>query len=486
MKIGVNINIKPELRQKLAITPLLRQSLELLALNISELDQMIQSELEQNPLLKDSASDLYQEGKKDADKDNLEPAEAKREDVFEKYEINEEAWANYYNEPPKTANSPLFKEEKPGIEQINAIKTTLKEQLEWQLRLNTDNELDYSIGLNIIGNLDRNGFISREDLDNISGDLKCRPERVEKVREIIKLFDPVGIASLDIPECLLAQLKTLGSYHPDIEKLLVNYFDELTKGYYDIILKDRELALSEDDLRFILEILSKLDPKPGGHFDDREDDNIAIIPDIIIKYDRGEYRIELNESIRPMLYIPENYRNILLNKNPELKKDREFIKQRLSRAQWLIRSIDQRRRTLMKVGNSFIKFQREFLDKGHRYLKPMILKDIADDCEIHQSTVQRIVSQKYIDTPRGIYLMKYFFSKAIPGKDGNTVSSITLKKEIADLIKSEDPESPLPDQDIQKILQRKGIKISRRGIAKYRMEMQIPNSNKRKRNKRLL
>ncbi len=486
MKLDINLNIKPELRQKLAITPLLRQSLEILSLSLVELDQMVLKEMEQNPLLKDSSTEYSSEGKTAEDSEyqpeqpEYETYEEPAENLLEKYEINEEAWANLFNELPKSSGSALFMKEKPSIEQINAIKTTLKEQLEWQLRLNINNDDDYVIGINIIGNLDRNGFISREELSNISDELKFSMDQIERVREIIKGFDPVGIASVDIPECLLAQLKVCNTYHPDIEKLLNVHFDDLKNGEWDNIIKDKELGLSAEDLKYILEILSKLDPKPGGHFDDREDDNIAIVPDIIIKYDSGDYRIELNEHIRPMLYIPENYRKVLLNKNPEMQEDREFLKKRLARAQWFIRSIDQRRQTLIKVGESFIKFQRDFLDRGHKYLKPMILKDIADDCEIHQSTVQRIVNQKYIDTPRGVFLMKYFFSKAIPKKNGDPVSSLSVKREMADLVKNESKDSPLSDKEIHQILGKKGIKISRRAVSKYRLELGIPNSNKRK------
>lgn len=501
MKLGINLNIKPELRQKLAITPLLRQSLELLALNMPELEQIIITELEQNPLLKDSSFEYaIEKGSEDghgADLDEgdktlaseSESGESAKEREIEpdtdKYEINEEAWTNVFSELPRASNSSLYRE-RPDLEQINAIKSTLKEHLEWQLRLSTSNEGDYMIGMNIIGNLNTEGFITHEDLEAISRSLDAEPEKIESIRSLIKAFDPVGIASVSITECLLAQLRARDYYHPVIEKVLNKHFDALKAGYFDEILNDKEIDLSADDLRLILEVLSKLDPRPGCHFDDREDNNTAILPDIIIRYESGDYIIELNENIRPMLYIPPNYLNLLSSKAPENQKDRNFLRQKLARAQWLLKSIEQRRQTLLKVGKAFISFQRDFLDKGPKYLKPMILKDVADECGIHSSTVQRIVNQKYIDTPRGTYLLKFFFSRAIPKSGGDAVSNITLKRNLKQLIEGEDVTSPLSDLELQSIIEKSGVQISRRAIAKYRSELGIPNSNKRKRKKQIL
>jgi len=487
MDIGVNLNtkleLKQELKQKLIITPMLRQALKLLQLNQYELEQQINEEMTQNPFLKDQEYTI-DEGKgtghrtKERKADDTQPA--KNDSPTEhanRDELSEDAWANILSDLPRYRPSTITKQA-VNLEQVNAAKDSLKDHLEWQLRMSVYQQADYDIGRHIIGNLDEDGYIGPEELQLVAQTLHADSESVDAVRKLITTFDPPGIAATSLAECLLIQLECLGIGEPLIVQVIRDHLDDIKSRHYSRI--RAALGLSQEDLDLIINTLAKLDPRPGGHFDDREDNNQAIVPDIIISKRDGEWVVDLNEHVRPVIFVDRLYHKLLQTKDKAHKRDRHFLVEKLKRAQWLLKSIHQRRQTMRKVGRALIRFQRAFLDKGAASLKPMILKDIADACDIHTSTVQRIVSQKYVDTPRGVFPLKYFFSRAIETDKGPSVSNKIIKRRLQKIVKGENKKKPYSDKALADFFAEEGIHISRRAITKYRKELGILNSSQRK------
>lgn len=458
MRLGFELSLQQS--QKLIITPELRQAIQILQFTNFELLQFIEEEIEKNPLLE------------------LESRESKgeRETDFKKLkdEIN---WKEYLGKYDDISYSGYKDNDSSDwiLDNYITYKTTLKEHLLFQLNLTLFNETDKKIGEFIIESLDENGYL-RVTTDEIANQLNIENNRVENVLRIIQTLDPVGVGAKDLKECLKIQLEDRKIEDPHVYKVLDNYLEEV--GCNKLTKIAKELGISINKAQWICDLIKSLEPKPGRSFISSNDDVKFIKPDVTLEIIDGEYIIQVNDITAPRLTVNNYYRRLL---NQAIEEDiAKFIKGRLDSALWLIKSIEQRRMTIYKVVEVIVRHQREFFEKGKIALKPLSLKMVADELGIHESTVSRAINGKYIQTPRGIFELKFFFSRGVSANEGE-ISSTSVKSMIKELIENEDPKKPLSDQKITDILRKRNIKISRRTVAKYRDELNIPASNLRKR-----
>ncbi len=472
----MNLQLKQNLKltQQLIMTPQLQQAIKLLQLSRVELAQSVQQALQENPLLEE----VEEEPSLDEQKENRDIQKyLTKLKIDEKTLLKSAEWEEYlgyFSSSSKMMREFEIPDEKANLEAFCASKPTLESHLMWQLHLSDFSEEEIKVGEIIIKHINSSGYLD-STIEEIAEICKKDPKFVEKVLKKIQHFDPIGVGSRDLKECLLTQVKFLGKYDENIEQIINNYLSLLEKRDYNTISQKLNIPL-EQVLEYV-EIIKNLDPKPGNNFS--EGNTVYISPDAyVVKYE-DDFVIILNEEGFSNIKINNYYLSLLENGNV---KDKEYIESKLKDALWLIKSINQRQKTLYKVIKSIVKFQREFFEKGIAYLKPLVLRDVADDIEVHESTVSRITTNKYIATPHGIFELKYFFNSGLSKNDGGEISSESVKFYIKDLISQEDPKKPLSDQKIAQLLKEKhGIDIARRTVAKYREAMGIPSSSKRKR-----
>jgi RNA polymerase sigma-54 factor len=475
----------PKLVQQLVITPQLQQAIRLLQLTRLELVDLISQEMKENPLLEEA-----EEGKELAEGEapvteqeetevSLEPehtAEVKGDGEG----TDEFDWENYLensNLIPFEKSSPSSPdgEERPSFENFLTKKATLTDHLYWQLQLSHFTEEEHKAGTWIIGNLDEDGYL-KISLEDICSEIHLPMEEVEKVLHKIQQFDPVGVAARDLKECLLIQLEQISPRDSLAEKIVSEHLSLLKNRNYPAIAK--RLGVSLERVNRAAAVISKLDPKPGKAFGGEVIQEI--IPDVYIHKVEGDYVIYLNDDGIPRLKINSLYRNILNGNRLAPEGDRKYIQDKLRSALWLIRSIHQRQRTIYKVAKSIVKFQREFLDKGIQFLKPLVLRDVAEDIQMHESTISRVTHNKYAHTPQGIYELKFFFNAGITSTQGETMASESVKNLVREIIAKEDPRKPYSDEKLVQILQGMNIHIARRTVSKYREMMKILSSNERR------
>jgi len=358
------------------------------------------------------------------------------------------------------------------FENMVRSQSSLTDHLEEQLRFATEDATIRRIGTEIIGNLDEDGYL-RAEVSEIADRCQASADEVEKVLALVQAFDPPGVAARSIQECLLIQLKSDPNPDPVSVEIVEQYFDDLTKRRYPDIA--RALKLSLDRVMESVEEIMSLEPKPGRRFGGS--DSRYIVPDVVVHKMGNEYVVVLNEDGIPRLRVNSLYRSLLRSSGDEA---RAYVEQKLRSAVWLIKSVDQRQRTLRKVTQSIVKFQREFLDKGLPYLRPLSLRDVGEDIGMHESTISRVTTNKYVETPQGLFELKYFFHSGIASGTGEMVSSVSVKKMIQDLLANEDPSKPLSDQEVAQILKGRGLVIARRTVAKYREELGILPSHQRR------
>jgi RNA polymerase sigma-54 factor len=350
---------------------------------------------------------------------------------------------------------------------------SLTDHLDEQLRYATDDPLVRRIGTEIIGNLDEDGYL-RAELEEVAQRCQTTVEEVQKVLTMVQAFDPPGVAARSIQECLLIQLKADPNPDPVSVEIVEEHFDDLSRRRYPDIA--RALKLPLDRVMESVEEIMGLEPKPGRRFGGN--DSRYIVPDVVVHKMGSEYVVVLNEDGIPRLRVNSLYRSLLRSSSDG--EARQYVDQKLRSALWLIKSVDQRQRTLRKVTQSIVKFQREFLDKGLPYLRPLSLRDVGEDIGMHESTISRVTTNKYVETPQGLFELKYFFHSGIASGDGEMVSSVSVKKMIQDLLANEDPSKPLSDQEVALILKGRGLTIARRTVAKYREELGILPSHQRR------
>jgi RNA polymerase sigma-54 factor len=471
MAMEMKMNLK--MSQKLVMTPMLQQAIKLLPLARLELAQLVRQEIIENPVLEElleeeNEQDSNQE--KPGQKEDITP-EAEQDTSPQDQEID---WDSYFQDNIDRGMSIESYAEKPSIEATYKKEATLADHLMWQLNMTVDSEKDRFIGSCIIGNIQNDGYLCA-DLQEIVTISQSDEENVLRVLKLIQGFEPTGVASRSLKECLMLQAKSLSDKNPYVEVLIENYLERLEDRYLQKV--SSELKVSLDVVLEALETIKGFCPKPGLLFSSEGFD--YVVPDIVVfKTDEGYYDVALNDEGVPNLQISSYYHNLL--KTTKEGQTKEYLEDKYRSALWLIKSIDQRRQTIYKVGKSIVKLQKDFLDSGLSYLQPMVLKDVAKDIEMHESTVSRITTNKYIDTPQGVFELKFFFHSGINSYMGNSMSSIRVKNMIKEIIKEEDMNSPLTDDQMVEALMIKNVKIARRTITKYRKELNIPPASKRK------
>ncbi len=466
------------------MTPSLQQAIKLLQLSQLELQEVLNQELLEHPLLDETAEEAKAEeteqetaDQKTEAEDEQKKVDAKDQDK-EKDSFDEIDYDAYFQDYIEYGYNPRMGEEHDEfpIENTLTRPPNLTDHLSWQLSMSDASPRVKEIGGFIIGNIDEDGYL-RASTDEIIAAGQYAPEDVEAAIRAIQSLDPIGVGARDLRECLLLQLDFLEVDNPMVEIIIRDYWDMFMQRHFPQLAKT--LGIDMKTLEGIVEVIKHLDPKPGRKYSNER--AIYVEPDVYIHKVSGEYVIVLNEDGMPKLRINGSYRAML--NSMDSKSDGEtvnYIKDKIRSAVWLIKSLDQRQRTIYKVAESIVKHQREFLERGIDFLRPLVLRDVADDIQMHESTVSRVVSNKYMHTPRGLFLMKYFFHSGIDSDTGEDISSLTVKKKIQSYIEAEDPRKPLSDSKIMKILNDEGINIARRTVAKYRDELNIPSSTDRK------
>jgi len=475
-----------KLAQKLVMTPSLQQAIKLLQMTRMELQTVVSQELVENPVLEEGDETYEAEGAEDAT-DQKEDEKTDSEELDHEESMNDIDLEAYFNDYLEGSTGPSVFEarEAPPLENTLTREPDLYDHLLWQLHLTELEPRQREIAELIIGNLDPEGFLVA-DLDEIgqmgrqegSGE-PYTDDEVEQALRLVQSFDPPGIACGSLQESLLHQLDAQGEPEDSLTRRVIEEcWDLFLKRQFQTIAKDFGVKLAE--LEPIVERIKGLELRPGRKFSSERTHYVE--PDVYITKVSDKYVIVLNDDGMPRLRISKAYRNMLrkMKANRQQGDARQFIKEKLRSALWLIKSLDQRQRTIYKVADSIVRHQQTFFERGIEYLRPMVLRDVADDIGMHESTVSRVVSNKYMHTPRGLYPMKFFFHSGIDREYGADISSLTVKRKIENLIREEDTKRPLSDSELTRVLQREGINIARRTVAKYRDELGIPSSTNRK------
>ena len=472
-----------KLAQKLVMTPQLRQAIKLLQLNRLELTDALQAEMEQNPLLEEAV---------DLPDNNSNPESLSAEEVTELPEaaatsqvagddpssVAEVNWEDYANNFDSDFS---FARETPPADapsQFDFISATpgLDSYLQWQLSHLELDELDKEIAHFIIGNLNGHGFFEA-DIPDICTYVNCSTEEAEGVLRLVQSLDPAGIAARDIRESLLLQLDRKGLDESLAYRIVDEYMDQLQTRNYALIA--RQTGVTARKVQAAVDVISSLTPYPGNEFSNEQTN--YVVPDVYVYKIDGEFVIQLNNDGLPRLQLSDEYRKLIKLKKELSSESKGYLQEKKRSAEWFIKSLQQRQRTIYKVMESLLKFQHDFFEKGPGYLKPLILHDVAEDIGMHESTVSRVTSNKYAHTPQGIYELKYFFSTAVATTNGDTVAAEAIKNRIKQLIQKEDSAKPLSDNKISELLKEEGIKVARRTVAKYRDQMKIlPVKHRRK------
>ncbi len=469
-----------KLTQQLIITPQLQQAIKLLQLSRLELLETIQQELEVNPVLEEVAEGVEEVGVKD----EVEPEAVRVEERYDEVEITEKVrddfdWESFladYSTYTPVTNERDPNQEQPSFEQRLTSKPSLEDHLMWQLCLSDFTEEEREIAVQIIGNLNSDGYLLA-GLDEIAHLTGTSENRVEAVLTKVQSFDPPGVAARTLQECLLIQARSLDVRNSLVETIIEHYLPYLENKNYQGLMK--VLRRSKEEVQAAVEIILSLDPKPGRAYSD--EDVHYVSPDIYVLKVDDDFVVVLNEDGMPKLRVNPYYKEALRGDSAIPEEAKEYIHGKLRSAAWLIKSIHQRQRTLYKVAQSIVNFQREFFEKGIAYLKPMVLRDVAEDVGMHESTISRVTTNKYMHTPQGIFELKYFFNSSINSVVGEAVASESVKERIRRLIRDEDPANPYSDKDLVDLLKKENIRIARRTVAKYREMLGILPSHKRKR-----
>lgn len=471
-----------KLSQKLVMTQSLQQAIKLLQMSSLELTETLQNELLENPVLEDARESGDESLDQAAEQKSKESKESEASDSEESFNdkldnIDMEAYfQDYLNDyQPRQEKEHFDANDFPAFENMVTRDETLHEHLEKQLGLLPINDRGFEIGTSIIGNINDAGRLDAE-LEEIAESGEWKLEEVTEVWQAIREFTPLGVAARNLKECLEIQIAYSEWAGTEVETLLLDHFDLLQKQKYKELMQ--ALDCTREELIEYLEAVKTFDPEPGRAFAAKAPQYIQ--PDVYISKVDGEYQIQLNDEGTPRLKVSPQYHQILEMAKRSNKEASDYIKEKFKSAMWLIKSLDQRNRTIYKVAESLIRHQRDFFDKGVEHMKPLVLREVAEDIGMHESTVSRVVNNKYVHTPRGVFELKYFFRSGLSSAYGEDVSSLAVKEKIRKLCSEESPNKPYSDATIVKILTREGIQIARRTVAKYREELGIPSSSKRR------
>jgi RNA polymerase sigma-54 factor len=504
----MKLSLQLKLGQQLTMTPQLQQAIRLLQLSTLDLQQEIQEALESNPMLEldeseaDAESDLndqnetMHEENESADKreQKLEQLNSQENDDFQDLQNSDwneneipddlavdSTWEDIYiNTSPNSSQSSMPNEDS-DFESRNSAVESLQDHLNWQLNLTPMSDSDCLIAMAIIDSIDPNGQLTSSIASIHAGlirDLDIEEDEVLAVLHRIQQFDPVGVGYRDLGECLSLQLAHCDPECPGHSlagKIIQDFLPQLATRDYKLIMK--RLKVKESELKAALQIILSLNPKPGSEI--TLSDTAYVIPDVFVTKEKGRWRVELNPETTPTIRVNPDYAALV--ERGDSGSDNAYLKDNLQEARWFLKSLQSRNETLLKVATKIVEHQKGFFEYGDEAMKPLVLHDIAELVEMHESTISRVTTQKYMHTPRGIFELKYFFSSHVATHEGGECSSTAIRALIKKLIASENPQKPLSDSKITSLLGEQGINIARRTIAKYRESLAISPSNERKR-----
>ena len=474
MKQGLQLRLS----QQLAMTPQLQQAIRLLQLSTLELQQELQQALESNPLLEQIDTHEEIDTRETQDSETLDTA-----DALEQKEMPEElpldaSWDTIYTAGTPSGTSGDYIDDELPVYQGETTQT-LQDYLMWQVELTPFSDTDRAIATSIVDAVDETGYLTvpLEDILESIGDEEIDIDEVEAVLKRIQRFDPVGVAAKDLRDCLLIQLSQFDKTTPWLEEarlIISDHLDLLANHDFRTLM--RVTRLKEDVLKEAVNLIQSLDPRPGQSIQTGEPE--YVIPDVLVRKHNGHWTVELNSDSIPRLQINQNYASMCNNARND--GDSQFIRSNLQDAKWLIKSLESRNDTLLRVSRCIVEQQQAFFEQGEEYMKPMVLADIAQAVEMHESTISRVTTQKYLHSPRGIFELKYFFSSHVNTEGGGEASSTAIRALVKKLIAAENPAKPLSDSKLTSLLSEQGIMVARRTVAKYRESLSIPPSNQRK------
>lgn len=474
MKQGLQLRLS----QQLAMTPQLQQAIRLLQLSTLELQQELQQALESNPLLEQIDTHEEIDTRETQDNETLDTA-----DALEQKEMPEElpldaSWDTIYTAGTPSGTSGDYIDDELPVYQGETTQT-LQDYLMWQVELTPFSDTDRAIATSIVDAVDDTGYLTvpLEDILESMGDEEIDIDEVEAVLKRIQRFDPVGVAAKDLRDCLLIQLSQFDKTTPWLEEarlIISDHLDLLANHDFRTLM--RVTRLKEDVLKEAVNLIQSLDPRPGQSIQTGEPE--YVIPDVLVRKHNGHWTVELNSDSIPRLQINQHYASMCNNARND--GDSQFIRSNLQDAKWLIKSLESRNDTLLRVSRCIVEQQQAFFEQGEEYMKPMVLADIAQAVEMHESTISRVTTQKYLHSPRGIFELKYFFSSHVNTEGGGEASSTAIRALVKKLIAAENPAKPLSDSKLTSLLSEQGIMVARRTVAKYRESLSIPPSNQRK------
>ncbi|EKK0304803.1 RNA polymerase factor sigma-54 [Escherichia coli] len=474
MKQGLQLRLS----QQLAMTPQLQQAIRLLQLSTLELQQELQQALESNPLLEQIDTHEEIDTRETQDSETLDTA-----DALEQKEMPEElpldaSWDTIYTAGTPSGTSGDYIDDELPVYQGETMQT-LQDYLMWQVELTPFSDTDRAIATSIVDAVDDTGYLTvpLEDILESMGDEEIDIDEVEAVLKRIQRFDPVGVAAKDLRDCLLIQLSQFDKTTPWLEEarlIISDHLDLLANHDFRTLM--RVTRLKEDVLKEAVNLIQSLDPRPGQSIQTGEPE--YVIPDVLVRKHNGHWTVELNSDSIPRLQINQHYASMCNNARND--GDSQFIRSNLQDAKWLIKSLESRNDTLLRVSRCIVEQQQAFFEQGEEYMKPMVLADIAQAVEMHESTISRVTTQKYLHSPRGIFELKYFFSSHVNTEGGGEASSTAIRALVKKLIAAENPAKPLSDSKLTSLLSEQGIMVARRTVAKYRESLSIPPSNQRK------
>lgn len=473
--MAMQLKTSLKLSQQLRMTPQLQQAIKLLQLSRLELEGAIRKELDENPVLEEFQEVVEEESPKveaqqEAPSDPQAASDPRQQEEFE--------WENYLDTSYKPPQGQVGgTDEIMNYENLISTATSLHDHLMWQTGLGGFNDDEQHILAILISYVDDDGYI-KTPFEEIAQEENTAASELIEMLPFLQEFDPAGVGARDLKECLLIQAKHIEEDTNDLVRLITDHIKDLEKKNYTGIAKAMNLPI--EDVVDMCKIIYSMDPKPGRAY--MPQDTQFVTPDVYVYKVGDEYMVALNEDGLPRLRISNLYKNILKGDQTTTSQEtaQSYIQDKLRSAVWLIKSIHQRQRTIYKVTESIVKHQQDFFEKGPGFIKPMILRDIANDIGMHESTVSRVTTNKYVHTPRGIFELKYFFNSGISKTDGDSLASESVKLKIKNLVAEEDVKNPLSDQRIVELLKKDGIQIARRTVAKYRDMLKILPSSKRK------
>jgi RNA polymerase sigma-54 factor len=475
--MAIELRQQLKLAQQLVMTPQLQMAIRLLQLSRVELLDTIRQELEENPTLEDTQDIPEESSASEHSENDAGQKESVEEVAFEDKIPDDVDWSNYLDDFGSAGKTTFEFERKEttSFEAFLTRKESLQDHLLWQLMMSFPSEEEKGIGSLIIGNLNADGYLDIT-VEEIAEQAEASLEQCQALLTVMQTFDPVGVCSRDLRECLLIQARHLGIDNTIVIDIINRHLLHLQNRNIKALC--RALKVKREEVIAAVEIIQGLEPKPGRQFSEEIPQHI--IPDIYVYKLEDEFIILLNENGLPRLRVSQLYKKNITQSERMTSEEREYVQEKMRSATWLIRSIHQRQKTIYRVMESILKFQRDFFDKGVAHLKPMVLRDVAQDIEMHESTISRVTTNKYVHTPRGIFELKYFFNSSINRVEGDAIASESVKDKIRQIISSEDGRKPYSDNKIAALLKASNINIARRTVAKYREMLNVLPSSKRK------